>query len=91
MKVVNIRKTKKYDIYVGRGSKWGNPYSHIYGKGIYCSNRSIAIKKYEEYIKSNKELLESLHELKGKVLGCYCSPKRCHGEILIKLVEEFCK
>ena len=35
--VVNIKKTKKYDVYIGRGlcpvtgkpSKWYNPYSHL--------------------------------------------------------------
>jgi len=26
-KVVNIKKTKQYDVYIGRGSKWGNPFN----------------------------------------------------------------
>lgn len=87
--VVNL-KYDEYDIYIGRGSKWGNPYSHIYGKGIYVPNRDIAIKKYREYILNNKELLESLYELKGKKLGCFCNPKKCHGDILIQIIKESC-
>ena len=29
-----------------------------------------------------------LGELRGKILGCWCKPKPCHGDILVKLVEE---
>jgi hypothetical protein len=43
-----------------------------------------AIDKYEEYLLQNNELMNSLHEIKGKTLGCWCKPKRCHGEILVK-------
>lgn len=87
MKTVNKRHSS-YDVYIGRGSKWGNPFSHIYGKGIYCSTREKAIARYEEYILNKPELLKDLHELKGKTLGCYCKPKACHGDILIKLIKE---
>lgn len=87
MKVVNSRK-EIYEIYIGRGSKWGNPYSHIYGNGIYVSTREIAIEKYKEYIMNKPELLKDLHELKDKVLGCFCKPKACHGDILIQLIKE---
>lgn len=87
--VVNKR-NNHYDVYIGRGSKWGNPFSHIYGYGIYCKDRYEAIQKYEEYIRNKPELLADLHELKGKILGCFCKPKACHGDILIKLIKEFC-
>ena len=81
--VVNMRK-EPYDIYVGRGSKWGNPFSHREGTkaNFVVKSRSEAIKKYEEYLLSNDELMNSLHELKGKILGCWCKPKSCHGDIL---------
>jgi hypothetical protein len=32
-----------------------------------------------------KYLLHDLHELKGKILGCWCSPKSCHGDVLSEL------
>lgn len=87
-RIVNINKGQEYDIYIGRGSKWGNPYSHLYGKGIYVKDRETAILKYKEYIMNRPGLLEDLHELKGKTLGCFCKPKACHGDILIQLIKE---
>jgi hypothetical protein len=83
--VVNLKK-EPYDVYVGRGSKWGNPYSHREGTlaKFTVNNRREAIKKYEEYLLSNEDLLRDLTELKGKVLGCFCKPKSCHGDVLAK-------
>ena len=81
-RVVNVR-TEGHDIYIGRGSKWGNPY--IIGVD---GDRIEVIKKYEKYLSSNKELLESLPELKGKRLGCHCDPLICHGDVLKRWVEK---
>jgi hypothetical protein len=80
--VVHCKK-EKYDIYIGRPSKWGNPFT--IGKD---GDRDEVIRKYEEWIKTQSNLLRDLHKLKNKVLGCWCSPKACHGDILIKLIEE---
>ena len=44
-------------------------------------------KKYKEYILSNENLMSKLYELKGKILGCWCHPTPCHGDILIKLLQ----
>lgn len=33
-------------------------------------------------------LLNDLHELKGKTLGCFCSPLACHGDVLVELVNQ---
>jgi hypothetical protein len=89
-RVVN-RRYQEYDVYIGRGSKWGNPYTHIKGKTkaeFLVSNREESIEKYEEWIRQQPELLKDLHELKGKRLGCYCRPHKCHGDILVELIEE---
>ena len=80
-------------IYVGRPTKWGNPFSHRYNtKAIHKTDtREEAVSKYEEYLIKNKDLVHSLIELKGKVLGCWCSPKLCHAQILAKhadMIEE---
>ena len=80
--VVNL-KCEEYDIFIGRGSKWGNPF-HIGKDGT----REEVIEKYRIYLMSNKELLKDLHELKNKALGCYCKPLPCHGDILIELLDE---
>ena len=82
MKVVNLRK-EKYDIYIGRPSKWGNIYE--IGKD---GNRDEVIAKYQQYIISKPELLQDLKELKGKTLGCFCKPLPCHGDVLIELIKD---
>ncbi len=74
----------KYDVDISRMSKWGNPF--VIGKD---GDREEVIKKYEEYIRNKPELLRDLHELKNKRLGCWCKPRyACHGDILVKLLEE---
>ncbi len=89
--VVNI-KTDEYDVLICRPSKWGNPYTHIknrYTKAEFIvKTRKEAIEKYKKYILNSPKLLNSLHELKGKKLGCVCKPKSCHGDILVELIEK---
>ena len=81
-KVVNLRK-EKYDIYIGRGSPYGNPFKI----GIDGSREEV-INKFKEYIKSKPELIEDMKKnLKGKILGCYCKPFACHGDIIVELIE----
>ena len=46
------------------------------------------LKLYEKYVRNNPFLMSSLHELKEKELGCWCTPSPCHGDILIKLYHE---
>ena len=77
--VVHFKK-QPYDVYIGRPSKWGNPFE--IGKD---GDRDEVIQKYRDYVLSQPELRESLHELVGKVLGCWCHPKHCHGDILAEL------
>ena len=81
-RIVHCKK-ELYDVYIGRPSKWGNPY--IIGKD---GTREEVIKKYEEHVRSSKILMRALPSLEGKVLGCWCPPRPCHGEVLIKLLEE---
>ncbi len=82
MKVVNSYKTH-YTMYIGRGSKWGNPFVI----GVH-GTRDEVIQKYEVYLRGKPELLAQLPELKDEVLGCFCKPQKCHGDILIKLYKE---
>lgn len=84
-KVVHC-KNNPYDVYIGRPSKWGNPYSHKENTlaEFKVKSRKEAIEKYESYLLSNPVLMNSIGELKGKTLGCWCKPKSCHGDILAK-------
>lgn len=82
-KVVHCKK-EPYDIYIGRPSKWGNPFKI----GV-DGTRDEVLEKYKIYMLQNQYLKEDLKELVGKTLGCWCKPKyRCHGDILIELIEE---
>ena len=49
-----------------------------------------AVEAYRDYILNGKgkHLLDDLGELEGKILGCWCKPKSCHGDILIEIIEE---
>ena len=87
--IVNFKK-EPYDVYIGRPSKWGNPYSHKDGTlaEFKVGSRKEAISKYEEYLLQNDDLMNSLSELKGKILGCWCKPPRCHGDILAKYAND---
>jgi len=80
IEVVHCKKSQ-YDVYIGRPSKWGNPFTI----GI-DGNRKEVISKYHEWILTQPELMNSLHELVDKRLGCWCSPQSCHGDILALLV-----
>lgn len=62
VKIVHIKKAD-YDIYIGRPSKWGNPFS--IGKD---GTRKEVIEKYEKYILENEELMNDLHELEGMLV-----------------------
>lgn len=87
--VVNKHHKVPYDVYVGRGSKWGNPFTHMEGTQaeFVVGSRNEAVESYREWIKEQPELLASLHELKGKVLACYCHPQSCHGHVLAELTD----
>ena len=78
------------DVYIGRAynrggwhlkaSKWANPYK---GKNT--------LPDYRKYVEGKPELMNSLHELEGKVLGCWCKVKPsdpCHGDVLVQLLKE---
>ena len=88
--VVNKR-YEEYDVYIGRGSAFGNPFSHKAGTKaqVVVESREQAIEMYEQWIRAKPELLNLLHALKGKRLGCYCKPLSCHGDVLVKLIEEY--
>ncbi len=89
-KVVNIGKGEKYDVYIGRGSDWGNPYAVGFGMspGEEQDDREEAIRKFKYdfdkgYLKSSKK---DAIRLKGRILGCHCKPAACHGDIIAEYV-----
>ena len=94
-KVVNLIKDE-FDVYIGRGSKFGNPYTHIKNKNTKADyivdSRVDSINMYEKWLDNQIEngqiTKHDIIELDGKILGCYCKPKSCHGDILSKKIDE---
>lgn len=90
--VVHCKKSK-HDVYIGRPSKWGNPFTFIRdGKTLakyVVKDRAASIEAYRLWITEGegKHLLADLHEIKGKTLGCWCSPLACHGDVLRNLAD----
>ena len=82
-RVVHCKKDP-YDVYIGRPSKWGNPFP-LEDE----SERLDVIEKYARWVSHQPKLMADLHELRGKVLGCWCAPKPCHGDVLVDLVRIF--
>jgi hypothetical protein len=85
MNVVHCKKAK-YDVYIGRPSKWGNPFE--IGKD---GSRETVINKYRLWLwkelKAGKVTKEEILELEGKTLGCWCAPLACHGDVLVNAVK----
>lgn len=88
-KVVNKYK-EPFDEYIGRGSLYGNPFSHKEGtKAVYkVETREEAIEKYREWVVQQPDIMSSLKKLRDKTLGCFCKPKPCHGDVLVELIKE---
>lgn len=52
------------------------------------SSREEAVNKYREWLLAQPELIErAKKELKGKLLGCWCAPLACHGDVLVEIVD----
>lgn len=67
-------------IYVGRPTKWGNPFKI----GLHGTREEV-IAMYAEWVIKQPNLMASLHELKGKDLSCWCAPQPCHAHVLLRL------
>ena len=73
-------KRAAHDVYIGRPSKWGNPF--VIGRD---GTREEVIARYEAWLLEQPELVAALPELAGKTLGCWCAPRACHGDVLARL------
>lgn len=62
-------------IYVGRGSRWGNPYRI----GV-DGDRDMVCDLFEVNILPTLDLAP----LRGKSLVCFCAPLRCHADALLR-------
>jgi len=82
--------------YIGRGSLFGNPFTHLplnrTKAQFQVKTEEESIVRFESWLRErlaeDLNLRQKLLELDGHELVCYCKPARCHGDVLIKLIEE---
>jgi len=84
------RGREPFDIDIGRPSKWGNPFPVPAKDYDREADPDRILARYEAHVRGRPDLMAALPELRGKTLGCWCAPKKCHGDVLAKLVEEVC-
>jgi hypothetical protein len=90
IKVISVKqapadwKNNKTYVYIGRGSKWGNPF--LIGRD---GDRAEVIQRYKWAIQNGglRHLQAHLPELLNKILVCYCKPQACHGDVLKEMAE----
>ena len=75
-------------VYVGRPSKWGNPFTIGRDAGGTYWSREDVINLYRAWLldrNSSSNLIDDIEELRNKDLVCWCAPLPCHADILLKL------
>lgn len=92
-RVVNLYK-EPYDVYIGRGGKgkdgyFGNPFPLVEKNSE--EKREHCLKLYREYfhkrLAEDPEFKRRVEMLDSKVLGCFCKPKLCHGDVIVEYLE----
>lgn len=90
-RVVNILKTKDYDVYIGRGGQGKDGY---FGNPFRLSpeeSRGATLERYKTYfnnrIANDPEFKQRVLLLKDKTLGCFCKPHACHGDIIAEWLD----
>ena len=84
------------DVYIGRGSVLGNPFTSITDrktKAEFISNTPI--EDFEKYLNNkiaekDKTIcneLNRIYKMEEVNLICFCKPKNCHGDIIKKILE----
>jgi hypothetical protein len=74
-------------VYVGRPTKWGNPFK------VAVHGRDACIELYKSWINDHDCAgfvigRWAKEELRGKDLVCWCAPRPCHADILLQIANE---
>lgn len=100
VRLVNQKHSDNYTVDIGRADNgnshmnntevgkpgWiGNPYP----ESEYGRERCIELFRsdFEERIESDEEFRQAVENLRGEILGCYCKPKPCHGDVIIEYLQ----
>jgi len=79
--------------YIGRGSPFGNPFTHLPVRetaALYqCATREESISKFEDWVFTQPDILSRVDELAGNRLVCFCRPRPCHGSTYLRLIAAY--
>lgn len=94
--IVNLA-SDKYDIYIGRSKTkqfhFGNPFSFKKSDCYHITVPTLdhSLINFYDWLRGTSYqdveperrlwIIDNIDKLKGKTLGCYCRPKKCHGDI----------
>lgn len=82
----NVNRGQRCDVYIGRGSPFGNPYA--VGQD---GDRDEVIRKYrihfQDKLRLDRAFKGQVEALRGKTLGCHCTPLACHGDVIVEYLE----
>lgn len=84
--LVNVERHGRENVcMIDRNTKFGNPFRLKKDGGEYTREESV--RKYKQWfkkkMKSDPEFKQSVENLRGETLGCWCKPKDCHGDIIL--------
>ena len=78
-------------IYVGRPTKWGNPFP-LSDYGNFDNAREVCLEDFIACLQERQEypwaqwIVDHIHELRGKDLACWCKEgDACHADVLLQL------
>lgn len=74
---------ERYHVYIGRPSVLGNPF--VIGRD---GTREECVELFERRLREDKRLLAIVRQLRGLVLGCFCAPRACHGDVCVRIANE---
>ena len=91
--VVHVRYSF-FEVYIGRprsaqgetaeSAPWGCPF--VCADNSCSSERESCLTRYRRHLFMNPDIIfRARQELAGKILGCWCTPRSCHGDLLAAL------
>ena len=83
MSVVHCKK-ENFDVYIGRPSKWGNPFTIGYDGSREEVIEKFRVSLHQRILTEGSTFIDELALLHNKTLGCWCAPQACHGDVLVK-------
>lgn len=94
-----VRRTVEGSVYIGRPTIFQNPTNTRFDKSNEKLGRDAACYFFEEYfwgeVDNNEEMIAALRRLERKakadgelLLGCFCAPKRCHGDTIKEYLDQ---